>query len=50
MKEEEVVWTDYTQDEVVVKDQMTDTIMDSLVQDTADVFSSIYSKLGDKKH
>jgi len=50
LQEEEVVWTDYTQDEVVVKDQMTDTIMDSLVQDTADVFSSIYSKLGDKKH
>ena len=49
VKEEEVVWTDYTQDEVVVKDQMTDTILNSLVQDTADVFSSIYRKLGDKQ-
>ena len=43
------MWTDYTMDEVVVKDQMTDTILESLVQDTAMVFSRIYCKIADKK-
>ena len=43
------MWTDYSKDEVVVKDQMTDTLLNTLIQDTADVFSSIYRKqLGDK--
>jgi len=49
LQEEEAVWTDYTLDEVVVKDQMTDTILDSLVQDTAIVFSNIYSKMATRK-
>merc|ERR1719333_1356134 len=39
LQEEEAVWVNYSKDEVVVKDQMTDTILNSLVQDTADVFS-----------
>ena len=43
-KEEEAVWTDYSKDEVVVKDQMTDTLINTLIQDTTDVFSSIYRK------
>ena len=44
LQEEESVWTDYSKDEVVVKDQMAETILVSLIQDTADTFGKIYNK------
>ena len=44
LQEEEVVWTNYSEDEVSVKDQMTETLMESLISDTALVFANIYKK------
>ena len=44
LQEEEVVWTNYNEDEVSVKDQMTETLMESLISDTALVFANIYKK------
>ena len=44
LQEEETVWTDYTADEVFVKNQMSDTILDLLVDDTVNVFDKIYRK------
>merc|ERR1711915_926763 len=33
LQEEEMLWTDFSQDEVLVKDQMTDIILESLISD-----------------
>ena len=45
LQEEEVVWTNYNKDEVSVKDQMTETLLEGLISDTALVFADIYKKL-----
>ena len=42
LQEEEALWTNYNEDEGIVKDQMTDILLESLVSDTARVFETIY--------
>ena len=42
LQEEEVLWTNYNEDEGMVKDQMTDILVESLITDTARVFENIY--------
>ena len=44
LQEEEVTWVNYGKDEVLVKDQMTDTILESLIADTVNIFSEILRK------
>ena len=44
LQEEEVTWVNYGEDEVLVKDQMTDTILESLIADTVNTFSEILRK------
>lgn len=39
---EETSWTDYSADEVIVKNQMADNILDGLLADTAQAFSKIF--------
>ena len=41
---EESAWTDYAADEATVKNQLTDALMDMLIQDTADIFQKIEEK------
>jgi hypothetical protein len=41
---EESAWTDYSEDEATVKDQLTDNIMDLLINDTVNVFLKIFEK------
>ena len=41
---EESAWTDYSADEATVKNQLTDALMDMLIQDTADIFQKIEEK------
>ena len=48
LQEEEVIWTNYNEDEVIVKDQMADTLLEDLISDTTLVFERIYKKLKDK--
>ena len=45
LQEEEVIWTNYNEDEVIVKDQMADTLLEDLISDTTLVFERIYKKL-----
>lgn len=45
LQEEEALWTNYNEDEVLVKDQMTEALLDSLISDTATVFAKIYKKI-----
>ena len=45
LQEEEVIWTNYNEDEVIVKDQMADTLLEDLISDTTLVFEKIYKKL-----
>ena len=45
LQEEEALWTNYNEDEVLVKDQMTDQMLDFLISDTAMVFANIYRKI-----
>ena len=42
MKEEEEVWTDFSRDEVEVKDQLTDAFLQEFIDDTVQTFSRIY--------
>ena len=44
LQEEEVLWINYSQDEAVVKDQMADIILESLISDTVSVFEDIEKK------
>ena len=44
LQEEEFIWTDFSQDEVLVKEQMADIILESLIEDTTQVLSEICSK------
>ena len=44
LQQEEAVWTDYSQDELMVKDQITETILQSLLADSVQVFIDIYRK------
>ena len=44
LQEEEVLWINYNQDEAVVKDQMADIILESLISDTVRVFEDIEQK------
>ena len=48
LQEEEVIWTNYNEDEVIVKDQMADTLLEDLISDTTLVFEKIYKKLKDR--
>ena len=48
LQEEEVIWTNYNEDEVIVKDQMADTLLEDLISDTTQVFERIYKKLKDR--
>ena len=48
LQEEEVIWTNYNEDEVIVKDQMADTLLKDLISDTTLVFEKIYKKLKDR--
>ena len=41
LQEEEAIWINYNQDEALVKDQMTDIILESLISDTVRVFEDI---------
>ena len=45
LQEEEALWTNYNEDEVLVKDQMTEQMLDFLISDTAMVFANIYKKI-----
>ena len=45
LQEEEAVWVDYTEDEVEVKEQMADIILDELITDTAQVFAVIQRRV-----
>ena len=45
LQEEEALWTNYNEDEVLVKDQMTDQMLEFLISDTAMVFAKIYKKI-----
>ena len=45
LQEEEALWTNYNEDEALVKDQMTDQMLDFLISDTAMVFANIYKKI-----
>ena len=42
VKEEEEVWTDFSRDEVEVKDQLTDAFLQEFIDDTVQTFSRIY--------
>ena len=50
LQEEEALWTNYNEDEVLVKDQMTEALLDSLISDTAMVFAKIYKKSRNSQH
>ena len=43
-----MIWTNYNEDEVIVKDQMADTLLEDLISDTTLVFERIYKKLKDR--
>ena len=45
LQEEEAVWVDYGEDEVEVKEQMADIILEELITDTARVFSEIQQRV-----
>ena len=42
VQEEEEVWTDFSRDEVEVKDQLTDAFLQEFIDDTVQTFSRIY--------
>ena len=50
LQEEEALWTNYNEDEVLVKDQITEALLDSLISDTAMVFANIYKKIQNSQH
>ena len=50
LQEEEALWTNYSQDEVLVKDQITEALLESLISDTAMVFVNIYKKIQNSQH
>ena len=45
LQEEEAVWVDYGEDEVEVKEQMAEIILEELITDTARVFSEIQQRV-----
>ena len=45
LQEEETMWTNYAEDEVMVKDQMTEVLLETLISDTARVYSDILKKI-----
>ena len=46
-QEEEAVWTDYSQDEVVVKEQLSSALLELLLTDTVDCLAVIYRRRGE---
>jgi len=44
LQEEEEVWTDFAVDEVEVKDQLVDTLVLELIQDTATTFNDVFKR------
>ena len=46
-QEEEAVWTDYSQDEVVVKEQLSSALLELLLTDTVDTLAGIYRRRGE---
>ena len=45
LQEEEAVWVNYGEDEVEVKEQMADILLEELISDTARVFAEIQQKV-----
>lgn len=45
LQEEETMWTNYAEDEVMVKYQMAEVLLEGLISDTARVFSDILKKI-----
>ena len=50
LQEEEAMWTDYTKEEAVVKQQMGEALMDLLITDTVEVFSAIFRRRSQKSN
>ena len=50
LQEEEAMWTDYTKEEAVVKQQMGEALMDLLITDTVEVFSAIFKRRRQKSN
>ena len=44
LQEEEALWTDYINEEAVVKQQMGDALLELLITDTANTFSAIFQR------
>ena len=44
LQAEELCWTRYDKDEMTVKKHVTDSIFDTLLTDTCDLFSNIVKK------
>ena len=44
LQEEEALWTDYINEEAVVKQQMGDALLELLITDTANTFSAIFKR------
>ena len=45
LQEEEAVWVNYGEDEVEVKEQMADILLEELISDTARLFAEIQQKV-----
>ena len=41
------MWTDYSQDEVVVKEQLSSALLELLLTDTVDALAGIYRRRGE---
>jgi len=50
LQEEEGMWTDYTKEEAVVKQQMGEALMDLIITDTVEVFSAIFNRRRQKSN
>ena len=50
LQEEEAMWTDYINEEAVVKQQMGEALMDMLITDTVEVFSAIFKRRHQKSN
>ena len=50
LQEEESMWTDYTKEEAVVKQQMGEAMLDMLITDTVEVFSAIFKRRREKSN
>ena len=44
LQEEEALWTNYINEEAVVKQQMGDALLELLITDTANTFSAIFKR------